>query len=412
MIAHSQATADPDRIRLLQFLAIFAIGGTERHFMNLTAGLDRTRFDLHVGCLKRLGEFLPEISERRIPVSDYKIKRLYGPHTLRQQLRFASYLRRNRVDIVCSYNFHANCFAIPAAWLARTPVVVASIRDIGAFLTPRQRLVQRMVCRLATVVLVNAEAVRQWLIGEGYDASKIVVIRNGIDLARFDRPRAGAGVRQELGVSRDAPVIGMLARVTRLKGVEYFLEAAAAVAPRFPDARFLLVGDVPSDAGYRSELKDRIRQLALEGRVVFTGFRLDVPELLDEVTVSVLPSLSEGLSNAVLESMAAGVPVVATRVGGMAEAIEDGVTGLLVPPRDSRALAHAIARILEDRELATRLGQAGRRRVVEHFSLARMVRETDRLCSTLLAQAREGKGSPPAARPRLVRTSLDASAPR
>jgi len=404
-----QVIAEPERIRLLQFLAVFAIGGTERHFMNLTAGLDRARFDLHVGCLKRFGEFLPEISARRIPVTDYKISRLYGPHTLRQQLRLAAYLRRNRIDIVCSYNFYANCFAVLAARLARTPVVVASIRDIGAFLTPRQRRVQRMMCRLADVVLVNADAVRQWLIGEGYDRSKLVVIRNGIDLARFDGARTRAGVRQEFGMPPEAPVIAMLARVTRLKGVEYFFEAAAAVAARFPDARFLVIGDVAANPAYRRELEADIRRRGLEGRVVFTGFRLDVPELLAEVTVSVLPSLSEGLSNAVLESMAGAVPVVGTRVGGMPEAIEDGVTGLLVPPRDSGALAEAITRILDDPQLAARLGQAGRRRVAEHFSLTRMVRETERLfCSTLLA--RTGRARPPD--PGVLRTIEDASSPR
>lgn len=404
------------RIRLLQFLTVFAIGGTERHVMNLTTGLDRARFDLLFGCLRRAGEFLAEIEARGMPVTDYEITRLYNPQMLGQQVRFAGYLRRNRIDIVHSYNFYANCFAIPAARLARTPVVVASIRAMGAFMTPLQRRVQRMICRLADVVLVNADAVRQWLIGEGYCPDKLVVIRNGIDLSRFERPHAGPAVRGELGVSGDAPVIAMVARVNRLKGVEYFLEAAAAVASVFPDARFLVVGDAvvvkddvaAPNSNYRRELEEQIRRLGLERRVVFTGFRLDVPELLSEVTASVHPSLSEGLPNAVLESMAAGVPVVATRIGGTPEAIEDGVTGLLVPPGDSAALARAMCRLLEDRELAARLGQAARRRVSECFSLERMVRETERLYLTQLARTGGGRarGLPPD--PGLVRIRADA----
>lgn len=416
-IRRTHVISDADRIRLLQFLTVFAIGGTERQVTNLTTGLDRARFDLHFGCLQRVGEFLAEIEARGIPVTDYKISRLYGLEALRQQVRFASYLRRNRIDIVHSYNFYANCFAVPAARLARTPVVVASIRDTGAFLTPSQRRAQRMVCRLANVVLVNADAVRQWLIGEGYSPDKLVVIRNGIDLARFGRPRTAAGVRQELGLPADAPLIGMLARVNRLKGVEYFLEAAAAVAAGFPEARFLVVGDtvvaknsaIAPNSDYRGELEDHIRRLGLEGRVVFTGFRLDVPELLSQVSVSVLPSLSEGLSNAVLESMAAAVPVVATRIGGTPEMIEDGVTGLLVPPRDSAALASAIRRVLEDHELAARLGQAARRQVAEDFSLEHMVRETERLYSILLAQTRRGRARGFLPDPGLVRIRADAS---
>ncbi len=125
--------------------------------------------------------------------------------------------------------------------------------------------------------------------------------------------------------------------------------------------------------------------------MTFTGFRLDVPELLSEVAVSVLPSLSEGLSNSVLESMAAGVPVVATRVGGTPEAIEDGVSGFLVPPRDPAALAEAIAALLERPELARRLGEAARSRVESNFSLARMTEETQKLYIQMLGRAR-GRG--------------------
>jgi glycosyltransferase involved in cell wall biosynthesis len=409
--------ADSERIRLLKFIPVFAIGGTERQIMNLISRLDPGRFDLHFGCSKRVGEFLPEIEARRIPVTEHNIKRAIAPETFRQQMRFARYLRWNRIDIVHSYNFYANYFAIPAAWLARTPVIVASIRDTGAFMTPLQRLAQRTICRLADVVLVNADAIRQWLISEGFRPDKLVVIRNGIDIARFGRPGAGAGVRRELGMTGDAPLIAMLARINRLKGVEYFFEAAAAIAADFPDARFLVVGDalvmkdgaIAPKSDYRMELEGHIRRLGLEGRVLFTGFRLDVPDLLSEVTVSVLPSLSEGLSNTILESMAAAVPVVATRIGGTPEAVDDGVSGLLVPPRDSAALARAIRRILEDRELAARLGQAARRRVVDHFSMERMVGETERLYVSLLAQAQRRTAHGVSPDPGVVRIPADVS---
>jgi glycosyltransferase involved in cell wall biosynthesis len=129
-------------------------------------------------------------------------------------------------------------------------------------------------------------------------------------------------------------------------------------------------------------------RLGLQGRVVFTGMRSDVPSVLSAATVSVLPSLSEGLPNAILESMAAGLPVVATRVGGTPEAVQDGVTGLLVPPRDPAALVAALRAVIEDRELAARLGQAAKRRVTEWFSLERMVRRTEQLYDWLLARAR------------------------
>jgi glycosyltransferase involved in cell wall biosynthesis len=195
--------------------------------------------------------------------------------------------------------------------------------------------------------------------------------------------------------------VAVLSRLSRLKGLEFFLEAAAKLAARFPEARFAIIGEgrVFQDgaivqSAYKRELEAYADRLGLGGRVAFTGFRLDVPELLAEMTVSVLPTLSEGLSNTVLESMAAGVPVVATDVGGNPEAVQHGVSGLLVPPRDSEALACAIGVLLENRELAANLGQAGRQRVVEHFSNTRMVQETERFYLSLLSRKRRRARAP------------------
>jgi L-malate glycosyltransferase len=380
------SAAPTDRVRLLTFMTLFAIGGTERHVASLADGLDYSRFDLEFGCLRRSGEFLTQLEARGLQVHEYAVRRLYGARTLAQQLRFAQHLRRRRIQIMHSYNFYPNVFAIPAARLARTPVVVASIRDTGAHLTQRQRKVQRLACRLADHILVNAEAVRHWLTAEGYDPRRISVIRNGLDLSRFT-PGEDGSLRRELAIPEAAPIVAMLSRLSRMKGVEDFLDAAATVASRFESVRFLVIGDNinPDGSAYRRELEERAARLGLASRIIFTGFRLDVPRLLSAVAVSVLPSLSEGLSNTILESMAAGAPVVATRVGGSAEALEDGVDGLLVPPRDPAALSRAIVWVLEHPEEARALGRRARTRVAEEFSLARMIRETECLYARLLA---------------------------
>ena len=178
----------------------------------------------------------------------------------------------------------------------------------------------------------------------------------------------------------DTPLVTVLSRLRQLKGIEYFLEAAAIVAPRFPRARFLIVGDGP----YRRKLEQFAARLGLGHRLTFMGFRLDIPSLLSEITISVLPSLSEGLPNALLESMAAGVPVVATRVGGTPELIEDGISGLLVPPRDPRALAGAVALLLANPELAENMGAAARQRVAQRFPMELAVRTTESLYQRLL----------------------------
>jgi L-malate glycosyltransferase len=387
------------RIRLLEFVNAFGIGGTERHVVNLGRALARSCFDLSFGCLKRWGDLLDEVDALRAPVAEYRVRSLYPHRTLRAQVRFARDLRSAGVDIVHAYNVYANIFAIPAARMARVPVVLASIRDTGVYLSPGQRRVQRAVCRLADGVLVNAEAVRRWLIDEGYPGDRVLVIRNGVDLSRFARRGDGGGIRSELRLPATAPLVAVLARLDRNKGIEDFLDAAAVVAARTPAVRFLVVGDrlvvrdgaILQDVDHREALEARVRRLGLEGRVLFTGFRRDVAEILSEVRVSVLPSLSEGLPNAVLESMAAGVPVVATRVGGIPEVIEDGENGLLVPPSDPAALARAILTVLENDDLARSLGGAGRRCVEQRFSLEMMMRRTEGLYVSMLEKARRGR---------------------
>jgi glycosyltransferase involved in cell wall biosynthesis len=386
------------RIRLLKFVTVFAIGGTERQVVGMAQGLDRTRFDLHLACLRCMGELLKQVDTlEHSGLVEYKITNLFNRGALRERVRFARYLRRHRIEIVHTYSFYPNVFAIPAARLARTPVVVASIRDMGAYLTPLQRRVQRAMCRLAHRVVVNAEAVRQWLIADGYDPSRITVIPNGLDLARFSPRPSRSAIRRELGLPLEAPLVAVVSRLSPTKGLEYFLEAAALVAATRPDVRFLLVGEAAeNERDYRQRLEADAARRGLGRRVIFTGLRLDVPEILTEVAVSVLPSLSEGLSNVLLESMAAEVPVVATRVGGTEEAVEDGLTGFVVPPRDARALATAIHRVLDDPALAGRFGRAGRLRVVRQFSMEAAVRDTEELYRQLLHARRgpAGRGRP------------------
>jgi glycosyltransferase involved in cell wall biosynthesis len=368
------------RIKLLKMLTNFRIGGTERQVANLALGIDSAQFDLHLACLCNIGELLVDLEALQVPRPEFRIGRLYSPKTLWQGIRLAHYLRTNLIQIVHSYGFYPNVFTVPVARLAGASIVVASIRDTGDLLTPMQTWLQKLVCRFADCVLVNAEAIRESLIEQGYDPSKIVVIRNGIALSNFARKERSAVLRRELGFPPSARLVAVFSRLNPMKGVEYFLDAAIVLAGRFPDVCFLVAGGGDS----KKELEERACRLGLGQRIVFTGFRSDVRDLLSEAAISVLPSLSEGTSNTLLESMAAGIPVIATRVGGNPEVIEDEVSGLLVPARDSAALAAAAGRLLADEDLALRLGQAGMRRVSEIFSLSGSVQQTEHLYQRLL----------------------------
>jgi L-malate glycosyltransferase len=382
IVAHRRA--ESSRIRLLKFVTLFGVGGTEKQVLKLAGKLDRSRFDLGFACLRRWGDLLGEIAPD-IAVEEYPIASFYQINTLRQILKYAHELKRQRIQIVHSYNFYANVFSIPAARMAGVPCIVASIRDMGAYMTPAQSRVHKWVCRLADRILVNASAIREWLIGQGYDARKISVIRNGLDYSDYCKELKAAHLRKELGLPDTSRLVVLVSRLAPKKGVECFLEAAARIASRCNEIYFLVVGDafisnngvVERDIKYCEKLKQIAWRLGIGTRVFFIGQRADVPRILSEASVSVLPSFSEGLSNTLLESMAAGVPVVATDVGGTPELIEHGEHGLLVPAGDPEKLTEAVCQILDNPFLARKLAELARDRIKRHFSLDRMVHETE-----------------------------------
>jgi glycosyltransferase involved in cell wall biosynthesis len=384
-------------IRLLKAVTLFGVGGSERQFTDLALALDQTRFDLRIACLKQWGFFLKEFETRRIPVREFRIRSFYRPGTITEQVRFGRHLRREGIQIVHSYNFYSNVFAVPAARFAGTPVVIATIRDLGIYLTPMRKRAQRLACTLADCVIVNADAIKRQLISEGYSADRVTVIHNGVELKRFQHVSPHRQLHEQYGLPRHAPLIGVVGRLNRAKGLEDFLHAARRVATAMPAARFVIVGSgntsiesAPGHDPYLEELRRLAADLGLADRVVFTGFRADIPTLLSGLTVSVLPSHSEGLSNALLESMAAGVPVVATDVGGTREAVTHGETGLLIPPHDPDALANGMTRLLREPTLAARLGRTGRARIHHEFSMSKMVAATEGLYQRLLAASRRG----------------------
>ncbi|HET7910090.1 MAG TPA: glycosyltransferase, partial [Nitrospira sp.] len=219
----SACTADVPKapVRLLKFLAYLAIGGSERQVLNIRHGIDKTRFDVHLGCFGRFDEQIG-VDLTGTPLEVYKIRKLYGVRAIKECLRLASYLRQNHIDILHAYNFYANVFALPAARLAHVPVVLASIRDTGEIWTARQRSVNKMVCRLADRVVVNAEAIKRVLVADGYRPERIIVIPNGIICPPLPDGH-DRSLHQEFGLSSEDVLIGVVSRIDRLKGLEYFL---------------------------------------------------------------------------------------------------------------------------------------------------------------------------------------------
>ncbi len=380
-----------EKVRVLHFVTSFHAGGTERHVTNLLRAHDRSRFEILVGSFRNIGPLSAELGDIAERVVEFPISRLYGPGTWAQQLRAAAYMRANRIQVLQSYGFYANCFAIPAARLAAVPVIIASIRDIRTTWTPNQRSAERWVCKLAHSIMTNAEAGKLAIIADGHDPAKITVIGNGVDLGRFTPAGRESTVRRDFGIPAGAALVGVVARIDECKGLEFFVEAAAIVSRALPEVRFVIIGETarfPKNQAYRAALEERSRRLGLGDRLILAGNRTDIPGVLAELDVSVLPSLSESLPNAILESMAAGVPVVATTVGGIPEVIVNEVSGLLVAPRDAPRLAAAMERLLRNPDFARGLANRGRATVEAKFSLELMARSTEEHYISLLRQRR------------------------
>jgi len=374
-------------IRLLKFMTNYGCGGTEKQVLNLVSRIDRRQYDLQFACLHKAGDFVENFEKLKIPIAEFSIRKLYHPETLIQQIRFAKYLRLQRIQIMHSYNFYSNIFSIPAARMAGVPVVLASIRDRGVYLTPAKKILQKSICSMADKILVNADSIHDWLLEEKYPAAKIRVIKNGIDISLYEKPSHGSDLRMQHDIPADAPLVIMLSRLDPKKGVVDFIDAAAQINKLHPDTFFVIAGEnLIADAGslshdveYHFKLAQLVSAHGMNDKVIFAGHRSDVPQILAEATVSVLPSHSEGLSNALLESMAAGIPIVATRVGGNPELVIEGVTGLLVPPQEPKLLADAIGRLLNDKALAQRMGEKAKQIASTEFSMTRMAQLTQEM---------------------------------
>ncbi len=291
----------------------------------------------------------------------------------RALVRLARLLRRLRPDVVHSRNWGA-LDAVPAAWLARVPVRIHGEHGREASdphgLDRRRNRIRRLLAPLLDRVVAVSADLERWLVEiVGLPPHKVRLIHNGVDVRRFSDDGRETG-RRALGLSPDGLVVGTVGRLDPVKDQMSLLEAFASLPAGPSGPALVIVGDGPS----RATIEARASRPDLAGRVHLLGERSDVPSLLRALDVFVLPSLAEGISNTVLEAMATGLPVVATRTGGNPEIVDDTVTGALVPVGDRAALAEALAAYLTDPHLRALHGKNGRRRAQEAFSLERMAR--------------------------------------
>ncbi len=377
--------ASPRPVRVCFVIDELTAAGTEGQLLALIRHLDRRRVCPYL-CLLRGGNLASQALEPdHCPILRLNVRSLHHPLMLLEAWRFCRFLRRERIDVVQAYFADSSYFSIPTAWLAGVPHRIRTRNNIGHWLTPLHRRLGRMLNVFTTQTIANCAAARRALLeAEQPRPETVLVLENGVDLERFRHlpPLTARPAATE-------PHVGILANLRPVKALDIFVRAAALVHARHPRAVFTIAG--------HGELRSALqRQAAAEGlteHFSLPGSVADVPGFLAGLDVAVLCSHAEGMSNALLEYMAAGRAIVSTCVGAAPDLIEDGVHGLLVPPGDAEKLAEAIGRLLADRELAQRLGAAARQRARERYSRKAMIQRFESFYVSLVTNSPVGHGN-------------------
>ena len=341
--------------------------------------IEDNNFNVRLACLNTDGALRSEVEKfYSQEIAAFSLTSFYDKNFLLQIRRFRQFLKENQIEIVHSHDFYTNVFGMFAAKTRR----IASKRETEGMRSPAQKIIEKQAFRRASRIVANSAAVKKYLIAAGVSGEKISVVYNGLDLDKlktdFDRP--------EILRRFDLPNKKLITIVANLrhsvKNQEMFLRAARKVKEKNESAAFVLAGE-----GERiGELQNLAGQLKIEADVFFTGRCAQIAELLSVSEICVLTSRAEGFSNAILEYMAAGKPVVATNVGGAAEVIFEGENGFLVESDDDRKLAERILFLLENPKTARTMGERGRKIVEENFSAQSQLENTLALYEKVLTE--------------------------
>ncbi|HEY7736734.1 MAG TPA: glycosyltransferase [Candidatus Limnocylindrales bacterium] len=365
-----------EAVRVVEVLATGTGGGAQEHLYNLVSRIDRSRYDLSVVSLT------PGSAVRKLQRTGIAVSVIDEPDDAVAVGALAAHLATVRPDVVHGHMYRAEVIATKAAIaLGRAghprPYIVNTVHSSRVRSVADREELRRLTPEMDRLIAVSEAIVRK-LVVEGRSlpgGPRIELIHNGVDLARYDHQEPCCTLRDEYGMEPGSRIVGVVARLEPEKGHPTLLEAWPAVLAASPDAYLLVVGE----GSQREVLERQAARLQIAHRVVFAGRRDDVPAVTAALDVAVLPSYREAQGLSILEAMALSRPVVASAVGGIPEMIEDGVTGLLVPPHDPQALASAIVRCLADHPFADTLGRAGHDLVHARFCVDLMVSAIERV---------------------------------
>ncbi len=350
-------------------------GGTERQLTEIAKHLDRSRFTPHVACFRSEGMRGEELKSVGVPVVHFPVRSLVSVDALRGALLMARYLRRHRIGIVHAFDVPMNIFGVPVARLFGTPVVISSQRAYRDLVSGTHQRLLRLCDQLSTATVVNCRAIERHLCEDfGVDPAKIHLCYNGLDTSVFyPRPRD----------PQRPLVIGGIYALRPEKSIDTLVDAFAAVHARSPSVRLLIVGSGSVEAS----LRQRAAALGIADAVRFEPAAADVAVWFNQIDIFVLPSVSEALSNSLMEAMACGCAVVASRVGGNPELVREGEVGLLFEPRDAVGLASQLEVLVNQPDLRRRMSEAGTQFIQKQFSVTASARRMGEIYTSLLEQA-------------------------
>lgn len=356
------------KLRILQLITRLPVGGAERLIVDIVRGLDPKRFEPLVCCIQDKGALAPEVEAAGIPLFclDRMRSKRFDVRAVQDLTRL---LRQERVSLVQSHLYHANLYGRLAGWRAKVPVI-ATVHNSYTRPKLHRRLINRLLARTsARVIAVSEDVQRDLMRYDGVPFSKIVTINNGVDVRRIDTSLNRQQARERLGIEPGVLAVGCVARLEEQKGHRYLLQAVPLL--REFSLRVFFVGE----GRLRGRLEEQAAKLGIADSVAFLGTRHDIAEILKAMDLFVAPSLWEGLSVALLEAMAAGLPVIASDVGGVSQVLGIDQYGVRVPPSNAQALADAITTLGRDAQRRMSLGARGQQHVRENFSLEAMMRE-------------------------------------
>lgn len=376
-----------NRIRVLQFLVSPVRSGAEEVALELVRRLDPSRFKNYLVCpaslLEAFGNDWRVGDASALPLS------VQSPFQVGAARKFMKYLCGEKIDVVHAHMIRAATSAIPLARFAGVPVVIHTCHGREAWRQKwlsKQYWIDRRIAAWSQATIAVSESTRNYLLTEKrFESSKVTVIRNGRELNGFKPDaRRREQLRNELGIGASDPVVGVFGRLEEQKGHRYLIEALPQILASVPATKVFFVGD----GALRSQLEETVRSRNLQCCVHFLGYRRDWMNWMDATDIVALPSLYEGMPLVPIEAAAMGKPVVATGVDGTCEVVVDGQTGILVPPAQPQAFAQALISLLQNPDQQKRLGEAGKRRAQEMFSLEQQIRETAALYERLLREQR------------------------